>query len=96
MIFHLVQNFAGTLSDYRECVKSAIEKAMLYDIEIMGLVTDNLPIQIQAFSQDSDDCFQKAFKDDYLHKIIHFRCCSYLLSLAFRDWMKYECALTEY
>ena len=40
--------------------------------------------------------FKKAFKDDYLHKIIHFRCCSHLLSKAFRDWMKYECALTEY
>lgn len=57
MIFHLVQNFGGTLSDNRECVKSAIEKAMLYDIEIVGLVTDNLPVQIQAFSQDSYDCF---------------------------------------
>ena len=97
MIFHIIQNFGGTLIDYRDCVKKAIEKAMQYNIEIVGIVTDNLPVQVQAFSQDSEDCFQKFFKeDDHLQKIVHFRCCSHLLSLAFNDWLKYKCKLTEY
>lgn len=57
MIFDLVQNFGGDKKDYCDCLKSAVEKASQYDIEIVGLVTDNLPVQIKAYSQNSQQNF---------------------------------------
>lgn len=72
MIFDLVQNFGGDKKDYCDCLKSAVEKASQYDIEIVGLVTDNLPVQIKAYSQNSQQNFRTIFHDENFQKIIQW------------------------
>lgn len=96
MIFHIVHNFTGTLYGYREHLKNAVEKAKNHNIEIVGLVTDNLPVQVQAFSHASPDSFHRFYKEDYLQGIVHFRCTNHLLALAFKDWLKLKHPMTEY
>ena len=96
MIFELFQNFIGNLNNYRECVKTAIEKAKEYNITIVGLVSDNLPVQIKAISHNSKKSIQNVYKESYLQSVVHFRCCNHLLALAFHDWLKINDPLTLY
>ena len=48
MLFDLEFNFEGNLDAYQKVVYSKIMKAKENQINIVGLTTDNLPVQIQA------------------------------------------------
>ncbi len=93
-LFDICQNFQGDLTSYMDVVREKILKARKNDIEIVGLTTDNLPVQIQALSQESKKSNQNKYKD--MKSIIHFRCSSHLLNLAYRDWMKTKNFLAIY
>ena len=85
ILFDLEQNFGGDLKSYQQIVKEKILKAKEYDITIVGLTTDNLPVQIQAVSHESKDSIQNIFPN--MNSIIHFRCSSHLLDLSYKYWL---------
>ena len=93
-LFDIQQNFQGDLISYRDIVREKILKASELGINIVGLTTDCLPVQIQALSHDSNDSIQKKYPD--MTKIIHFRCIAHLLNSAYREWIKSKNILSEY
>lgn len=94
MLFHLTKNFGCTHNDYVETVKKVIEKARESQINIVGLVTDNLPVQISALSHESSKSLQNKYSD--MKSIVHLRCTNHLLALAFWDWMDTKNIFTKY
>lgn len=75
-------------------MREKILKAKSLEINIVGLTTDNYPVQIQSLSQDSDDSIQNIYPD--MKSIIHFRCTLHLLNLAYNDWLKIKSSLSKY
>ena len=94
MVFDVIHDFDCTVKGYRNATRDMINKAKQNDINIVGLVTDNLPTQVSALSHMSDASIQKVFPD--MESIIHLRCCNHLLALAFKDWKKIKDQMTEY
>lgn len=52
----------------------------------LGIVTDNLPVQIKSLCQSSPTWVQRIFTDT--KNVIHFKCCAHLLVLAFKIGLK--------
>lgn len=94
ILFDLEFNFEGNLDAYQKVVYSKIQKAKENQINIVGLTTDNLPVQIQALCQDSPDSIQNNFKE--MENIIHFRCTNHLLNLSYKDWIEEKNNLSQY
>ena len=93
-LFDIDMNFDPTLNGYRKSVYDRIKKAKEKGINIIGIVSDNLPVQIKAISHESKCSIQKKYTD--VSCIIHLRCCNHLLNLAYRDWIKFDNELTDY
>ena len=67
---------------YQDVVKEKIMKAKENGITIVGITSDNLPIQIRALSHESQESIQNKFSE--MKSIIHLRCVSHLLILTYR------------
>ena len=87
-LFDLVQNFDGTLEAYRSEINNVINKAKQNKIDITGITTDNLPVQVRAISENCENSIQN------IQNILYFRCMSHLLALAFEDWISIQDKLT--
>lgn len=94
LLFDLELDFEGNFDSYQKVVRSKIQKAKENNITIVGLTTDNLPVQISALSHDCIDSIQNTFDD--MKNIIHFRCTNHLLNLSYRDWVKQKNELSIY
>lgn len=93
-LFDIDMDFEPTLKGYKKSVMERINKAKSNNINIVGIVSDNLPVQIKAVSHES---FLSIQHDNLeAQGIVHFRCCNHLLNLAYKDWLKNNNELTEY
>ena len=93
VIFDYVDNFVCSVENYRVATLNMIQQAKSYQIRIVGIVTDNLPVQIKALSHESLESIQNCTDE---RQIIHMRCCNHLLNLAYKDWKGDGLELTQY
>lgn len=93
-LFDLDQDFEPNLDGYKESVILRIKMAKNLNINIVGITTDNLAVQIKALSHNSPFGIQKTFSDAC--HIIHLRCMNHLLNLSYKDWIKTGNVLTLY
>ena len=92
IIYDFIYDFDSSYENYREAAHDIILKAKKDNITITGIVTDNLPVQLMALSQENEASFQNIYED--AEATIHLRCCNHLLNLSFKDWMKQDNSLT--
>ena len=94
ILFDFEDEFKGDLISYQKVVRSKILKAKENNISIVGITSDNLPVQIQAVCHESPDSIQNIYDD--VKNIVHFRCSNLLLNLAYKDWIMSKNKLSDY
>lgn len=94
MLFDFEFNFEGDFESYQKVVMEKIRKAKENEITIVGLTTDNYPVQIMALSHESKQSILNKYKD--MENIIHIRCANHLLNLAYQDWVQLNNELSVY
>ena len=93
-LFDIIQDFGGDYEDYLIGIRDIILKAQKLNINIVGIVSDNLPVQVSAISHESPKSIQNIFPE--MKHILHFRCFNHLLARAFNDWMRVTDELTKF
>lgn len=68
----MILDFGGQFENYLYGVRDICIKAKKLNINIVGIVSDNLPVQIKAISHESSKGIQNTFPE--LQNILHFTC----------------------
>ena len=90
ILFKSIWNFVGCFESYKKEIFEAIIELKKYNIEISGLVTDNLPVQVKVLDHRNVSSLINNCEDKIISNLIRVPCQCHTINLALNDWLSDE------